>query len=51
MLSSFWYALKAGGGCVLLVEVIEMLWLHHVGVDSAFGVRLTGSIDAALGGV
>lgn len=35
---------------MLLVEVTEMLGLHHVGVDSAFGVSLTGFVDTALGG-
>lgn len=49
--SNFWCASKVDGSWVLLREATEMLWLHHVGVDSAFGVRLTGSIDAALGGV
>jgi len=48
---SFWCASKAGGSCVLLVEVIEMLWLLHVGVDNALGVSLTGFVEAALGGV
>ena len=42
-LSSFWYALKAGGSCVLLAEVTEMLCLLHVGVCDAFG-RESGGI-------
>jgi len=37
MPSSFWCAFKAGGSCVLLAEVTEMLWLHHVGVCDASG--------------
>lgn len=36
---------------MLSVEVIEMQLLLYVGVDNVLGVRLTGSVDAALGGV